>query len=378
MRIAVNITRDFVAGITASNINLLKHLLSNDHEFVGLELNGSIYMKGPILFRAFSPEVFDHHILNIQHLPISQAMKKAKSLRSVQQQYSEIIDILRTILKETKPDVVLLSGTYFIPWLISIAAKKENIPTVLWYAGVLSRETTKSSIKNKKIYRAMEKSMILSAKKIIFPSEICREVVQNEVAKKKLRNSFVIPNPVSPVFTDHCATEQTLDRRIAAVGRYSAIKNFNEYFQIHQELIDQKWQHTASFVTASSACTMKKLPKTMNLIPPMTPDGLKRFYLTQGLIISPSIFETFGNVPMEAVCLGIPVLVNKTMGCAEILKQVGLGNMVIDFSDRKEVLERIKSLCGQQILPKQLNALHKILDYRLIGDEIEAIIANSI
>ncbi|MBP6948731.1 MAG: glycosyltransferase [Candidatus Pacebacteria bacterium] len=106
--------------------------------------------------------------------------------------------------------------------------------------------------------------------------------------------------------------------------------------------------------------------------------GIKRFYLSQGLIISPSHFETFGNVPMEAVCLGIPVLVSETMGCSEILNKVGLSNMVISFKDIPLVTERIKELCGQSILPKQINALRKLLDPELVNEQIKSILQNAI
>lgn len=223
----------------------------------------------------------------------------------------------------------------------------------------------------------MEKSIVCRASKIVFPSQICRQAVETEVVDQKLKNSFVIPNPVSPLFTDHAVGDGAVERRIAAIGRYSRIKNFDQYFQLHQKLLKDKWEHNASFVTSLPANKIKNLPKSIQLIPPMTPEGLKRFYLSQGLIICPSFFETFGNVPMEAACLGIPVLVNQTMGCAEVLRQAGLGNMVADFKDEADVLQKIKSLCGQYILPKQLNALHKLLDYRLLGDEIEAILLSA-
>ena len=106
----------------------------------------------------------------------------------------------------------------------------------------------------------------------------------------------------------------------------------------------------------------------------MTAEGLKKFYLSQGLIICPSTFETFGNVPMEAVCMGIPVLVSENMGCAEILRKVGLENMIMSFNNTKLVADRVQELCGQSILPKQLNALKRILDNSFVSEQIRAVI----
>ncbi len=378
MRIAINVTRDFVSGITAANINVLNSLLRNDHEIVGIELNEKRYMKGPALFRMFAPETFDHHIVNMHDLPMREIVKKAKNLREVEHIFAQTIALIRNILKETKPDCLLLNGTYFLPWLISIAAKKEKIPIVLWYAGVFTCEVSHYADNVRKIFHAMEKSIVRRAEKIIFPSDICKRMVEEKVLTQPLdhKNSYVIPNPVSTVFTEQSAAEQSLERRIAAVGRYTPVKNFDRFFDIHRDLTKERWFHTASFVTDVTK-QIPTMPRDVKLLPPMTPAGLKRFYLTQGLIICPSIFETFGNVAMEAACLGIPVLVSDTMGCSEVLRQAGLSNMIVDFNDKEAVQKKVKELCGQYILPKQLNALHKLLDYRFIGDEIESVLLST-
>src|SRR3989344_6066167 len=219
----------------------------------------------------------------------------------------------------------------------------------------------------------MEKSIVSSASKIIFPSELCKTTVEDDVLKSKIKNGYVILNPVSSIFTDPAAIDVSTDRRIAAVGRYSKVKNFDRYFELHTELLKEKWRHTESFVTHSDA-NLEKVPNTIEMLPSMSPQGLKKFYLAHGLIICPSLFETFGNVPMEAACLGIPVLVSDRLGCAEILKKVGLASMVISFDDIGKVADRAQELCGQSILPRQLNALKRILDNNFISEEIRAVL----
>lgn len=377
MRIAINLTRDTVGGITSSNINLVNYLYQLDYEFVGLELTSRMYMKGPSLFRHFNPKVFDHHIVNIHHLPLLQVLKRSKTLKDVESAFKEPIRVIRTILKQTNPDVVFLSGTYYMPWLISIAAKKENIPVIMWYSGVLSRETEHYPEKLRKLFASMEKAIVKNSSQIIFPSALCKKTVEKLVVKGKVRNGSIIPNPISSIFTDPTAVDASIERRIAAVGRYSRIKNFDAFFELYKKLQKRKWRHTASFVTNANI-DLKTAPKTIELLPSMTPEGLKRFYLTQGLIVCPSIFETFGNVPMEAACLGIPVLVSDTMGCAEVLEKVGLENMVISFDDMDAVADRVEYLCGQQILPKQLNALKKILDTNFVSEEIRAVLDSAV
>jgi len=377
MKVAINLTRENVGGITSSNINLMNYLHKHDYEFTGIELTSRMYMKGPVLFRSFAPELFDHHIINVHHLSPEDVIKTSTTLKDVESAYAEPIRIIRGILKKTKPDVLLLSGTYLFPWVISIAAKKEGIPIVLWYSGVLFKETEHYDDPARKIFLSMEKSIIKNASKIIFPSQLCKTTVEDLVVKGKIKKSFVIPNPVSSLFTEPSVMETSIDRRIAAVGRYTKIKNFDEYFKLQSELERRKWRHTASFVTNLGA-NLKKMPKTIELLPSMSPEGLRKFYLSQGLIVCPSIFETFGNVPMEAVCLGIPVLVSENMGCAEILKKAGLENMVISFDDVSKVADRVESLCGQSILPKQLNAIRRILDNAYVSEQIRAVLSSSL
>ena len=376
MRIAINLTRDNVGGITSSNLNLVNYLYKLDYDFIGLELTSRIYMKGPTLFRHFDPEVFDHHIINIHHLPLMDALKRSRTIKDVENVYKEPIKIIRGILNETRPDVVLLSGTYYLPWLISIAAKKENIPVILWYSGVLSKETEHYPDTLRKLFLSMEKAVVKNSSQIIFPSVLCKKIVEELVVKGKIKNSYVVPNPVASIFTDPSAVDASIERRIAAVGRYSGIKNFNKFFELHLELQKRKWRHTASFVTNPDA-NLKTMPESVELLPSMTAEGLKKFYLSQGLIVCPSTFETFGNVPMEAACLGIPVLVSETMGCTEVLKKVGLANMVISFDDIGKVTDRAQELCGQSILPKQLNALKRILDNNFVSEEIRAVLDNA-
>ena len=279
--------------------------------------------------------------------------------------YRPIIKIIKDILKKDKPDIVFLNGTYYIPWIISIAAFELKIPIVLRYAGVYSKETENFKPKLKKFFNEIEKSFQKRVSHFIFPSRLSLNIVEKEIVKKDIKNSFIVPNSFN--VPENYSVFKSVERRIASIGRWDKIKNFKSFFKIHKLLEKEGWKHEASFVTGNSK--IKNMPKTINKFTSMTHNELMNFYSSQGLIICPSLFETFGNVPMEAVCMGIPVLVSENMGCSEILKMAGLDNMVISFDDSKKVTERVKKLCGQQILPKQINNLRKILNPKVINAE---------
>ena len=75
----------------------------------------------------------------------------------------------------------------------------------------------------------MEKAVVKNSTQIIFPSELCRKTVEELVVKHRIKNGYVIPNPVASIFTDLSAVDASIERRIAAVGRYTRVKNFNKF-----------------------------------------------------------------------------------------------------------------------------------------------------
>ena len=81
MKIAINLTREKVGGITSSNINLINYLYKLDYEFTGIELVSRVHMEGPALFRSFAPEIFDHHIISTHHLPLKNILQRSGSLQ---------------------------------------------------------------------------------------------------------------------------------------------------------------------------------------------------------------------------------------------------------------------------------------------------------
>lgn len=373
MRVALNITREYLGGITTGNCSLLNFLEKTGQATIGIEVNPKMHTRGATAFWHLNPDLFEQHIFNIHDLPIGNIVKKAKNLGEVEKYYRPIINKIKIVLKRELPDVMLLNGTYYLPWLISIAADELDIPIVLRYAGVLSREVQWMDKKSRKIFLAMERSFKKRAYSYMFPSQITRDVVEKEVYKSPIKRAFIIPNPVN--IPESLELRPPVDRRVAIVGRFTKIKNFETFFKIDRILRNQKWIHESTFVTKVDGS--KKIPKAINIMAPMRPEGLFEFYMSQGVIVAPSYFETFGNVPMEAACLGVPVVVNDQMGCAEILKLAGLSNMVMSFDDLYAVAERIKKLCGQQIMPHQLNNLRKRLNPKLINEQILAILKDA-
>ena len=367
MKILTNVTREYLGGITRSNLNFIETVNKQKIQVVGIELNARKLFMTSHIFRHLDVNFFKHYILNIYDKSIVATINKSKSIKEVEKIYKQEIEIIKNILKEEKPDVVFLNGTYYIPWIISIAAKELKIPIVLRYAGIYTKETENFKPKQKKIFSEIEKSFQSRVGTFIFPSLICKNMVEKEVIHKTISNSYIIPNSVN--LRNIKTVERINKKSIASVGRWDKIKNFEAYFDLHKSLSKTGWQHTASILTSDAKDI--KIPKTINRIKPMSYTSLFDFYKKQGLIISTSSFETFGNVPMEAVCVGVPVLVNSTMGCSELLIESGLHEMVISYNDNMDqIMHRVKNLCGKKVDDKKIKLLRKKLDPKLINIQI--------
>ncbi|MFA6526627.1 MAG: glycosyltransferase family 4 protein [Candidatus Buchananbacteria bacterium] len=369
MKLLTNIAREHLGGITTTNNSLLSFLAGQKCPVVGLEFETARSMKGPIAMDGADPELFEHYIVNIHDFPLDSIIAASANIEEIKNNFQPVIEEIGRLIETTRPDVVLINGTSYFPWLIAIAAKKAGLPIILRYHGVSSKEKSNLPEEMRNKFLKIEKSFIDLADTFIFPSRLCQEAVEKEVFDKKLSNAYVIPNPVQ---APPAGDQELPHRKIGAVGRLFWIKNIEAFFRLHEILTEQSWEHSASLVTEAN--DMKNLPPTIEYFVPMENKKIFDFYQSQGIIIAPSHFETFGNVPMEAVCMGVPVLVSDQMGCAEILIAAGLGNMVIDFSDLEAAASRVKELCGQKVPAEAVEKIRKMLDPDMINGRIHKIL----
>ncbi len=377
MKLGLNLTREPLGGITSANMALIDYLYEEGHDFLGIELNGRLVSKHTRIYDKYEEDRFDHYVINIHDLGVMDVIKKTKDIDKIRKKYKKVIQTVEDLLNKNRPDVILLNGTYYIPWIISEAAKKLDIPYVLWYAGVLSKEVEHYDKEFKEVFKIMEKDITLGAEAIIYPSEICRDTVKKIFSRRKLPDNYVIPNPVNDIFTEAEVGDTVVEKSIAAVGRYARVKNFDAFFNIHRDLLGDGWKHKATFVSDISNANTK-FPETMELVPPMSAEGLLDFYKSQGLIVCPSYFETFGYVPVEAICVGVPVLVNHTVGCAQLLIDAGLENMVADFKNHDEVITKIKKLCGRKVSKVKINNIRAQVKTDLVCAKMLSVIQSAV
>ena len=373
MKIATNIHRDAFGGITISNLALFDWLEDKDDTIVGIEYLTTRAISGAVIFRRFDPSFFSHHIINGLDIFTKYPWTTTTRLRK---KWAVLIEATKEVLRQTAPDVVLVNGTYFAPLILGQAAHELGIPIVLRYAGVLKREVEHENFFVRRRLFAHERWLALHAARLIFPSALCRQVVEKEILKHPATDGVVIPNPATA--QEISGTRRGRRNRrftIATIGRWSRNKNFQAFVAMHRALLRAPWPHRAILVT-SFRDKQFDVPETIEWKEPMSQDALHAFYRSMDLLVVPSRFETFCNVAAEALVNGTSVLVSKNVGLAEGLKKVGLGRMVIDsFDDPEKVSTAVRRLAKTRVTAKEQAMVRAWLDPHSVHERILHVLA---
>lgn len=273
-------------------------------------------------------------------------VRDAKNIDDIRDAYKPLTDALRKKLKEEKPDVVLVNGTYFVPWCLVMAARSLRLPVVLYYHGSLTKETEHWKEKNSKhLLRQMEASFDRVDIKYLFPSELIKDFIEQKVFRHPLyrRHVVVLPNPIPEAFFR--AKRRAAKQRVGFVGRWTRIKNpaFLVRFVELNRKAGEPFEIYVLTDPASRATAAKILHDQVRFVRPRAKSAdLASFYTKMSAIICPSHFETYGNVAQEAVAAGTPAFVSRNMGVAEVLERVGLSELIVDFTKPRSVFKALQ------------------------------------
>jgi glycosyltransferase involved in cell wall biosynthesis len=291
-------------------------------------------------------------------------IRDARTLDDVRQAYAPLTEALRLKLKEEQPDVVLVNGTYFMPWCLMMAARSLRLPVVLYYHGSLTKETAHwDDPRARRLLTRLEASFDRADIRHIFPSALIKDFVEREVFLRPLprRHAAVLPNPVPEAFFR--ARGRKTKPRIAFVGRWTRVKN--PAFMVRLVELNRRAGNPFEIWILTDPASRKHAAKILHdrvryARPRKRNADLASFYRRMSAVICPSHFETYGNVAQEAVAAGTPAFVSRNMGVAEILCKVGLDEFIVDFSNPRGVFEALQGAVGMQIDRTPRRALRRI------------------
>ena len=284
--------------------------------------------------------------------PILEAMDQSSSLEDVQHLYKEVIEKYRQILVQEKPDIILLNGTYAMPWCLFLASRNLGIPIVLHYHGIVSKEAAHGDEKSRFLFGEMEKSFDTGNILYIFPSQLAKGVVEKEVYGHAIQTAYVLPNSIPAHFFD--VKNSGNKQNLGMVGRWSKDKNSSFAHLIGKYNMQQENNFSINVITdlAKESSVYKRIARVVTFHDPMSNKNLANFYGEMGVFLSPSHFETYGNVAQEALASNTPTLINPNMGVSETFKKLGLHDWIIDFDSVDHVYDRAKEISRMGVSKK--------------------------
>ncbi len=289
------------------------------------------------------PNITTHYMLSGYHENVLEGVSSVDDLRT---KYDRQIEMMAGLMEMENPHLVNCVGTFYYPWLMLNAAQRANKPFVVRYAGVIEKET------NNPLWHEMAKDFISPDIPYLFPSELVKKTVET-IHNTTLPNYIISPNGVDDVFLNaQTRKEDHSEFRIGFVGRMAKVKN-PEYCAKLKNRLDSEGIRTKMTCVTDAGLNggEYKAKTTRELIDAgiyihklMDHPELSQFYADCDLVISPSRFETFGNVPLEAIAAGTPALVAQTMGAKEAMNTLGLKDFIVDFDNMDDIVSRIKEI----------------------------------
>lgn len=372
MKILTNIQTSQLGGIGQTLHSLISSIQKNNPnkvQIVGVEVTTepNCSQKG-INYSSASNLTFKHILLKTDNPYFGDIIKIVKNVSEIKETYSELIQNYIKIIKKEKPDIILLNGTYFIPWCLFQAGSQLGIEMVLHYHGILSKETSHYPIETQKVILEMERVLDNDRLLYIFPSNLAKNTVETEVFGHKIAKVAIVPNSIPDHFFK--VNNKGDKNNVAFIGRWSAIKNPNFIKKISR--YDKKNDNQYTFnIVSDKEKYLKNIGTHLDNITfykPMDSRKLAKFYGEMGVVISPSFFETYGNVAQESLASGTPALIGHNMGIAQTFHSLGLSDYIVDFNSTKKVYFKIKSFSGTSVSPKVREKLKYSLGSQTINN----------
>ncbi len=322
-----------VAGIARVVNNMVTDPLLHEHfSFVTVDLEDTSCDESTYrsVETAFGKEV----VGNIPRIPADEMIHS--SYDELVQQNDYYIQVYEKIIAEEEIDAVVVNGTYIVPRCLLQAAKRANLPVMTYYHGILTKEISFSDKKDLLPFcEILEKTFISDSDSFIFPSNLTHRLVEKKFGVLH-QPHVVIPNGVPESFFEYGEDMIPLGaekKQVGFVMSRSKVKNKDFVLSFAKEN-KEKWNVVdIHLISRRIGDKDKKLLDSYGVIihNEREHSDLPHFFSSLDILLSPSYFETYGNIVQECLACWVPVLVSATMGVCEILRKIGLEGMIYDF-----------------------------------------------
>lgn len=371
-KVLTNVRAAQTAGIAQVVFSFLDYVENNKKNVEIIAVN--VKDKDKKSYRKLSGKNTGMISVGVKFPNIGDVTRMARGIEDVKREFEDIIGAYQKAIRKEKPDMVLINGTYFLPWCLLLAAERENIPSILHYHGVLTKEVSAWEKHQRKIFLEMEKCFDRKDLFYIFPSKITKKAVEEDVFGHKINKFSILQNPVPEYFFTR--KNKIKNKNIGIVSRWTKIKNTDFYKDFAKYNHENGSKFSINIVTDlnENHKDYKKLSKIVKFCKPKSNKKLASFYRNMGVVISPSYFETYGNVAKEAIACGTPAVVSKNMGVSETFNFLGLDDWVINFNSVKSVYKEIEKVIGSKVQEEVRDSMEYLYSPQKIFDKIIRVI----
>lgn len=216
---------------------------------------------------------------------------------------------------------------------------------------------------NPQVYQ-IEKNGMDHADHIICVSELTRRTVINNYHQNPNKVSTVhnAVEPLSPEIEAIKVKKSSTDKIVTFLGRITMQKGPEYFVEAAARVLERS--HDIRFVMAGSGDMMERmiwLASERNISDRFHFTGFLRgkqvyeMLKMSDVYVMPSVSEPFGISPLEAMQCGIPSIISKQSGCAEILTNA----IKIDYWDVDAMADMIHSICSYPVLYDYLSQAGK-------------------
>ncbi len=247
------------------------------------------------------------------------------------------------VVKQVKPDIIISNFNYVYPALLigKYMGVKKNIA---WFH-------TESSHTQPGLFNTLlKKQMIKRADTLIVNSDrLGLDLTKNfNVSKTKIQK---VPfwSSISSIETGPSEEKDNSVFKIGCPGRLVKGKNQNILFDSLYELKTKTSKNIKVFIAGNGPeksfikeyAKNKKLTDDTCFLGNLTMEEMVIFYKRMDLIILPSLHEAFGLVFLEALSIGVPVLVSNRFGALDFINEEKISSIIFDPENQKDLTEKI-------------------------------------
>ncbi len=306
---------------------------------------------------------FDADCLALSRDYYPEMLKRSGSLDDLKSNLSELIDFYLECIEKSKPDIILINGTYYRPYTLLQAARKMNVPYVVYVHGSVVQEGKNLPAHVLSLLSEMERDFYDEKANYIFPSNTALQGVL--FSERSHFNQFhVIYNSLEKAF--FAPKQKPKEKKQYEVGfvlRWEHVKNTDfilDFIKFNKTAPKPYRIKVVSDLSAEDSESYQD--EFTDFLRPKTKEEMVEFYQETAVIINPSFFETFGYVPAEAVACGTPAVISPAQGISEVFLKCGLERLTSDFRSVSAIHEKIHSIIQMGITSKESEQLREELN----------------